>query len=397
MNRHPSTPPAAPSLAERVFRPLERFLEVEAASGIVLLAAAAAALIWANSPFAASYERLWHAPLTFAVGGFTFEQSLHFWVNDGLMTIFFLVVGLEIRRELHDGALSNPKLAALPVAAALGGIVAPAAIYLAFNADPVLGKGWAVPTATDIAFAVGVLALLGKRVSRGLRALLLALAIIDDIAAILVIAFFYSGGIALGGLLIAIGGLMGALLFRWLGVRAAFAYVIPGGVVWAGLLQAGIHPTLAGVALGLLIPVARVEDALHPWVAYGIMPLFALANAGVGLGALRFDSAASTTLTAGIVFGLVFGKPLGIVVASLLSVRLGLSALPSDVTWRGVLLVGCLGGIGFTMSIFIANLAFPDQALLAAAKIAVLVASTLAAVGGGLLGLWLLRGRGPAD
>lgn len=450
MNRRSSTPPASsPSLAERVFRPLERFLEVEASSGIVLLAAAAAALIWANSPFSASYERLWHAPLTFAVGAFTFEQPLHFWINDGLMTIFFLVVGLEIRRELHEGALSNPKLAVLPVAAALGGILAPAAIYLLFNADPLSRQGWAVPTATDIAFAVGVLALLGNRVSRGLRALLLALAIIDDIAAILVIAFFYSSGIAIGGLLIAAGGLLGVLLLRWLGVRAAFPYAIPGSIVWAGLLQAGLHPTLAGVALGLLTPVAspferegplaaagraleefsegarrgsrdhddlirpmkklrraqremlppliRVENALHPWVAYGVMPLFALANAGVGLGDFRFESAVSSALTAGIMVGLVVGKPLGIMAASLLSVRLGLSALPGDVTWRGVLVVGSLGGIGFTMSIFIANLAFPDETRLESAKLAVLAASTLAAVGGWLLGRWLLRHRGPAD
>jgi NhaA family Na+:H+ antiporter len=418
-------------LALKLFKPLERFLRVQAASGIVLLAATAVALVWANSPWASSYSSLWEAPFTIGYGVLIAEQPLRFWVNEGLMTVFFLLVGLEIRRELHDGALASARAAALPVAAAAGGIIVPALIYVALNSDPLLLRGWAVPTATDIAFAIGALTVLGARVPRSLRVLLLALAIIDDIAAILVIAFFYSEGIAPAGLLIALGGVMGVLLFRRLGIRNALAYVIPGALLWIGLLRAGVHPTLAGVVLGLLTPVTsagprdnllasasaalndfrdrlrrpqrasdellepvrqlklaqrellapvvRVETAIHPWVAYGIMPLFALANAGISLGGLDFASPAAMTLTAGVALGLVIGKPLGIVLASALAVRTRLSALPDDVSWSGVLVVGCLGGIGFTMSIFIANLAFQDEALLSLAKFAVLAASAAAA------------------
>jgi Na+:H+ antiporter, NhaA family len=449
MDRHRSAATPADALTGRIFGPLERFLHVEAASGLVLLAAAVLALLWANSPWARAYEALWHTPFTIGFGKLIVAQPLHFWINDGLMTIFFLVVGLEIRRELHKGTLSSMRLATLPVAAALGGILLPALIYIGFNTEPQVRRGWAIPTATDIAFAVGVLALLGGRVPSALRVLLLALAIVDDLVAILVIALFYSSGIAASGVIVAGLGVLGVLAFQWLGFRHALVYSLPGIVVWLGLLQAGVHPTLAGVVLGLLTPVAtlrgrhallatakqaldvfgeraerkardarelvqpvqqlgraqremlapvvRVEAALHPWVAYGIMPLFALANAGVNLQGVALDSPASGAVAAGVALALILGKPLGILFAAWLAVKAGIAALPPTVSWRGVLLVGLLGGIGFTMSIFIANLAFTDTVLLASAKLAVLVGSTVAGVSGLLFGRWALMAQSRAS
>jgi NhaA family Na+:H+ antiporter len=347
----------------------------ESTSGLTLLGATAVALAWANSPWADAYTALWQLPIG--------PADLHFWINDGLMSLFFLLVGLEVRREMHDGALSSLPLAALPFAAALGGVAVPALIYwLAVAPDPALQRGWAVPTATDIAFAVGVLGVLGSRVPPGLRIMLLALAIIDDIVAILVIALVYSGGIGASGLLICAAGVLAVLLLQRQRIDTGWAYLLPGAVVWFGALKAGIHPTLAGVALGLLTPVAaarRVEVALQPWIGLAVMPLFALANAGVQVGGLAFDTPPMGTLTGAIVLALLLGKPLGILALSALAVRLRVAVLPRGVTWRGVLLVGCLGGIGFTMSIFIATLAFPSPALLEAAKFAVLAGSGSAA------------------
>lgn len=427
---------SAQRVAERIFGALDRFLHVEAVSGIVLLAAAAVALAWANSPAARSYHDLWHLSLSIGIGGRTFSQSLHFLINDALMSVFFLVVGMEIRREMHEGALASLQLAALPLAAALGGVIVPAAIYLTLNGDGVTSRGWAVPTATDIAFAVGVLALLGKSIPGSVRILLLALAIIDDIAAVIIIAVFHSGGLDYSGLLIAGVGVLLILGMQQTGIGAALAYVLPGAVIWYGLLRTGVHPTLAGVVLGLMTPVVsvrmretpmdaasraldelgsrvqepghdarkliepvrqlrhaqrellppviRVEAALHPWVAYGIMPLFALANAGVSFGEMDLARDGSLSVMSGVFLALVVGKPLGIVLGSWIAVRLRWSLLPPDVTWSAVWLVGCLGGIGFTMSIFIATLAF-DGHLLAASKFAVLLASVAA----GILGLAL--------
>ena len=231
-----------------------RFISVEAMSGVALLAAAALALAWANSPWAGAYEALWHLKLGLGVAEYLPAHDLHFWVNDGLMSVFFLVVGLEIRREMRDGALSDPRVATLPIIAAIGGVAFPALLYVLINSDPAARRGWAIPTATDIAFAVGVLSLIGKDVPPALRLLLLTLAIIDDIAAIVVIAFFYSSGIAVGGLLIVAAGVLGVLVLQWLGVQPALAYVLPGSVVWFGMLRAGVHPALAGVLLGLLTP-----------------------------------------------------------------------------------------------------------------------------------------------
>jgi len=392
---------------------LLRFVSVEAASGTVLVLAAVVAFVWANSPWAFAYEAPWHIELGFGLERYLPHHNLRFWVNDGLMTIFFLVVGLEIRREMHDGALSHPRVATLPIVAAAGGVLVPALTYLLVSL-PGTRRGWAIPTATDIAFALGVLSLIG-RVPATLRMLLLTLAIVDDIAAILVIAFFYSSGIAPGGLLIAVAGVALVLLLQWLSVQPALAYVVPGAIVWFGMLSAGVHPAVAGVVLGLLTPVSarfgrrsgrassaaagtaakppalrspveRVESRLHPYVAFAIMPLFALANAGVSLKGLALTGGAPLAIGAGVVLGLVLGKPLGISLASCAAVKLGLCELPAGIRWRHVLLLGVLGGIGFTMSIFISNLAFTERELLAAARFAVLVASAVAATAGLVLG-----------
>lgn len=432
MNNRPSFEdlPRPQRLAEQALANLQRFLRVEAVSGAVLLVAAAAALIWANSPFAHSYHVFWNLPVTIGFGEYVFSRSLHFWVNDALMTLFFLVVGMEIRREIHEGALSKPDQAVLPLIAATGGVIVPAIIYLSLNGDPVRSQGWAVPTATDIAFAVGILALLGRSIPVNVRAFLLALAIIDDIIAVLIIAMFYSGGIEFSGFAVAALGLVAVLGFQRMGIGSALAYVVPGALVWTGFLIAGIHPTLAGVALGLMTParpipmrehpleivsrvlkqlqsgdaverkdshrlrrplrdlrvanrellppVSRVQMAMHPWVAFGIMPIFALANAGVTLTGTGFSTAAHYVML-GTAVALVAGKPLGIVGATWIAVRLGWGRLAPDVSWEGVCLVGLLAGIGFTMSIFIAMLAFSDEGLLNAAKLGVLLGSLAAA------------------
>jgi NhaA family Na+:H+ antiporter len=392
-----------------------RFISVEAASAVMLVAAAAIALTWANSPWAHAYEALWQRRLSLGAPLLP-AYDLHFWVNDGLMSIFFLLVGLEIRREIHEGALSDPRVAALPIIAAAGGVLVPALSYLLVGSGALVRRGWAVPTATDIAFALGVLSLI-PRVPRALRMLLLTLAIADDIAAVLIIAFFYSGGIVPGQFLTIAAGVVLVLLLQALGVRPALAYVLPGALVWLGMLRAGLHPALAGVVLGLLTPVTaefgrsarrpreppgavpatdpprapdspvlRVEAMLHPYVAFGIMPLFAFANAGVSLGGLALGAGAPLAVGTGVVLGLVLGKPIGIVLAAITAVRLKLCELPPGVQWRHMVLLGILGGIGFTMSVFIADLAFEDRALLAAAKFAVLLGSAIAATLAFLLG-----------
>jgi Na+:H+ antiporter, NhaA family len=432
-------------LARRALAPVERFLAIEAASGILLLAAAAVALVWANSPWRQSYTALWHVPLGLKLGPFSFERDLHFWINDGVMTIFFFVVGLEIRREIHRGELSELRRAALPLAAAVGGMLLPAGIFLALNGGRGSANGWGIPMATDIAFAVGVLTLLGKRVPPALRILLLALAVIDDVGAIVVIAIFYSSGLAPIGFLVMGGGLASMLAMQALGVRSAWAYVPPGAVMWAGAYAAGIHPTLAGVVIGLVTPVRawfgpkvfaeradasvaavreqyvederamlahlddlnlarreavspveRIQHALHGWVAFGAMPLFALANAGVSLGDASFKGEPLLVFL-GVSIGLVLGKPLGVLGFSWLAERLGLAALPRGVTWSQVGLVGVVAGIGFTMSIFIAQLAFPAGAYLETAKVGILIGSGAAAVLGYGLGRMILTTRPPDE
>jgi Na+:H+ antiporter, NhaA family len=450
----PSAPPEAWEPLLRVARiakrPLERFLAIEAASGILLLVSAAIALGWANSPWAGTYHHLWELPLGVRIGGFTFERSLEWFVNDVLMVIFFFVVGMEIRREVHHGELSEWRRAALPAAAALGGMMAPAGFYLLLAGDRSTHSGWGVPMATDIAFAVGILTLLGKRVPPALRVLLLAVAVIDDLGAIIVIALFYSSGIAVKGLLVACVGLGGIIAMQRLGVRAKLLYVVPAAVAWAGVYSAGIHPTIAGVIVGLMTPVrawlgaegflqgvqgqlnflhrkgtshlsshelastlhhvdtARREamapaesliEALHPWVAFAIMPLFALANAGVTVTAGELDADAWRVIY-GTSAGLVLGKPIGVILAIALTLKSGLGTLPRGLSARHVLVLGIVAGIGFTMALFIAQLAFVDAALLAAAKLAVLAASGVAAllsVGCGLFLLSTEQERGIAE
>ena len=369
------------------------------------------------------------------LGPWTWSTDLHFFVNDVLMTIFFLVVGMEIRREMYNGALADVRQALLPIIAALGGVVVPALIYVALaRGDAQLLNGWAIPTATDIAFAVGVLALLGKSIPGPLRIFLLALAIIDDIVAVLIIAFFYSGGLDYSGFGIALVGLVLVLLFNRMGVAAAWAYVVPGAILWLGLLHTGAHPTLAGVVLGLMTPVTmrpaqrhhldvaeqaltrirshaqrgqfevdvlhhelriattaqrdllppvfRLPAMLHPWVAFGVMPIFALANAGVQFGGMDLAATGPHTVFWGVLLALVLGKPLGVFLATFLAVKSGVSPLPEGINWRGVLLVGVLAGIGFTMAIFVGGLAFSDAALLSAAKLGILAASATAAIVG---------------
>jgi Na+:H+ antiporter, NhaA family len=409
-----SAPPTIPATSGSIATAFARFFSTEAASGVVLLFVTAIALLWANSPAAPLYHALWHTPLTLSIGGHPYSLPLEFGVNDGLMTIFFLVVGLELRRELHSGVLSEVRAAAFPIIAALGGVAAPAVIYLVLNTDPQLRTGWAVPTATDIAFAVGVLALLGRRVASPVRMLLLAVAVIDDIVAIAIIAFYFSSGLSLPGLLVAASGVGLVYLLQYFKVRTAWGYVLPGAVLWFGLLKCGIHPTLAGVVLGMMTPVdagkwglrsrrsdelvppvERVQRVLHPWVAFGVMPLFALANAGVDMRQLDLHDAAAASIAVGVAIALLLGKPLGIFVASYLAVKSGVCRLPAGVGWRQVLLVGLIGGIGFTMAIFIASLAFDSPQLLDAAKFGILVASGLAGVAGLLYG-WLAI-RKPAD
>jgi len=424
-------------------------MHVQAGSGIALLVAATIALVWANSPYGESYEALWHTPFRIGIGQWTIEESLHFWINDFLMAIFFFVVGLEIKREIVEGALSDIRRAALPVAAALGGMVVPAGIFIALNLGSPAQHGWGVPMATDIAFAVGVLTLLGNRVPAALRILLLALAIIDDIGAILVIAVFYSSGLQPDALIIIGAGLLGILALTWIGVRPGLLWVVPPLVVWAGMLRFGVHPTIAGVVVGLMVPIKswfgrdrflqiartalddfqkrarqtdvderdlveplnilaqarkealspakRIETSLHPWVAFIIMPVFALANAGVHVAGLDFGIAGASTAMLGVGVGLVLGKCLGIVGFSWISVRLGLCLLPPGVSWRGMLVLGASGGIGFTMAIFIAELAFAQSPLLSPAKLAVLIGTALSGTIALVSGALLLRAPGAAE
>ncbi|WP_438747198.1 Na+/H+ antiporter NhaA [Bartonella rochalimae] len=422
-------PNRASIVTKRALFAIESFLHIEALSGIVLLVAATAALIFANSKYIALYEAFWHTSLGFNFGHFNLSWDLHFWVNDVLMTVFFLVAGMEIRREIHEGALANFKQAVLPIVAAIGGVCFPAVIYLSFNLNGGHTYGWAVPTATDIAFALGILALLGKAIPPNLHIILLSLAIIDDIIAVLIIAFFYSTNLDPSGLAIASAGIVLVLFFQWIGFASAWLYIVPGAIIWCGLMVTGVHPSLSGVILGMMTPVfptrhfvapltmlsnavkslqekndvkdlhyvsmtlkkvrkgqrdmiapvIRVQKALHPWVAYGIMPIFAFANAGVSFANFDLSSDKSFFIVFGIIIGLLVGKPLGIITASYLAVKSGLCRLPPHMTWEGILLIGFLAGIGFTMSIFVSMLAFKDIVQLDSAKIGVLCGSGLSA------------------
>jgi NhaA family Na+:H+ antiporter len=433
----------APPLA-RLLRPFQEFAQVSASSGLILLFCTAVALLWANSPWSQAYTTLWHIPFEISLSPFTLRDSLVEWIDHGLMTVFFFVAGLEIKRELLIGELASFRQAALPMCAALGGMIVPATLYLLLNAGTPGSAGWGIPMATDIAFALGILALLGTRVPIALKVFLTALAIVDDLGAVLVIAVFYTTQIAWGALAIG-GGLVGLLIAaNRLGIRHPLVYGLLTLALWLALLQSGVYATIAGVIAAMTIPararmhtgqfvrdsqrfletfqrtgasgeegflnqtqeaavqaletaceqvqtpMQRLEHVLHPWVTFAIMPLFALANAGVSLGdnmTLAFTHATSL----GIILGLVIGKQVGITAFAWFAVRSGLAALPYGVTWGHIYGVGWLGGIGFTMSIFVASLGFGDTALLPIAKLGILTASLVA----GIVGWGLLRRLSP--
>ncbi|MHB8514365.1 MAG: Na+/H+ antiporter NhaA [Dehalococcoidia bacterium] len=425
-----------------IVRPLQEFLRTETAGGVLLLLAAAAALAWANTPFASSYGDFWGAHLRAGVNSIAIDLSLRGWVNDALMAVFFYVVGLEIKREAIEGELTDWRRAALPVAAALGGMLVPAALYFALNAGGAGERGWGIPMATDIAFAVGVVALAGARVPASLKVFLLALAIVDDIGAIVVIALFYSDGISLAWLAAAAGIFALFVAMGRGGVRSVTLYLAAGVVAWLAVYESGVHATIAGVVLGLLTPVRplgdaedgpqargrlmdqdgqgraeelraaansdgegpapdrqpvldRIEHVLHPWTSYLIVPVFALANAGIAVdgGALR--QAVHSPVAVGVVLGLVAGKPVGVLCFAWLATRLGLAALPDGVRWPQVAAVAVVAGIGFTVSLFISALAFSDQRLVDEAKLGILGGSLLMGVGG-YLALRAATRAGPA-
>jgi len=430
---------------ERAVRPFQQFAELEASGGILLISCTVIALVWANSGWAASYFHLWHTDLTFGFAGRNVSEPLHFWINDGLMALFFLLVGLEIKREALVGELASFRKAALPIAAAIGGMLVPAAIFWLLNHAGPGAPGWGIPMATDIAFALGVLALLGDRAPVSLRVFLAALAIADDIGAVLVIAFFYTAQISWISLGFAAFIFASLIVMNRIGVRHPVIYALFGVGLWIAFLKSGIHPTVAGVLLALTIParqridvpaflarsestldrirraeeagerseaiaakghaieslvadcervespMLRFEHALVPWSKYIIMPVFALANAGVAVGG---DSSGSLLqpISLGILCGLVLGKPVGVLAFSWLGTWTGLASLPTGVSWRQILGVGALAGIGFTMSLFVANLAFGPVPALEAAKVGILTASLIA----GIVGTTLLFRKRPA-
>ncbi|MDP8926145.1 MAG: Na+/H+ antiporter NhaA [Actinomycetota bacterium] len=425
----------------KIVRPFQEFADRASSGGIALIAAAIVALVWANSPWGDSYTQLWATELSVGLGGFSMEKDLTHWINDGLMAVFFLVVGLEIKREILVGELSSPRRAALPIAAAIGGAVLPAVIYVAINFGTEGVYGWGIPMATDIAFALGVLALLGERAPLGLKVFMTALAIVDDIVAVVVIAVFYTSDVSWSALVIGAAFLAALVTANLAGVGKPLVYVLLGIGLWFAFLQSGVHATIAGVLLAMTVPASsfidtgeflqrsrslldrferagergdsvlcneerqgtlhalnsaneevepplqEMEHALHPWVVFAIMPLFALANAGVVVDE-DFAATLLNPVSLGIVAGLLLGKQFGIALFAWLAVKSGISELPGGTTWRHVYGAGWLGGIGFTMSLFISDLAFTDGPLLDVAKLGILVASLIA----GVVGWMILRG-----
>jgi NhaA family Na+:H+ antiporter len=372
------------------------FFHHEAAGGLMLVVAALVALLASNSPLAWLYDGFLHTPVGVRVGPLALDKSLLHWINDGLMAIFFFLVGLEIKRELLQGELSTFGQAALPVVAAIGGMVVPAVIYIGINTgDPVALRGWAIPTATDIAFAVGVLALLGPRIPSSLKIFLLALAIIDDLGAIVIIALFYTDNLSLVSLTLAFAGLAVLAILNGRGVTRLAPYLLTGVFIWVCVLKSGVHATLAGVAVALAIPLTsksegepslleQLEESLHPWVAFAVLPLFAFANAGVSLQGLSPENLLEP-IPLGIAAGLFAGKAIGVFGATWIAVMGGLAGKPDGASWLQILGVALLSGIGFTMSLFIGMLAFPDPAEAASLRLGVLTGSLLSAVAGYLL------------
>jgi len=391
----------------RLFAPLSEFLETESAGGVVLLLGTIVAFTWANISID-GYEDFWRNGLTIGVGDFSISENLRGWVNDGLMTLFFFVVGLEIKRELACGELRDPKAAALPAIAAVGGMLVPALLFLAITAGTGASEGWGIPMATDIAFAVGVVGLLGTRVPSPLKLFLLTLAIVDDIGAIVVIALFYGEDLEPRWLLVALIDVVAVLVMQRARVSSPLAYVAPGTVLWVSVLESGVHATLAGVALGLLTPavwphrgdpLVTLEHRLHPAVSFGIVPLFAIANAGVSIAPDALGDALGSAATWGIVVGLVVGKVVGVSTATFAAARIGAGRLPPGVRPLHVVGTGAIAGIGFTVSLFVAELSFGGgEGPLADAKIGVLLASVAAAtIGAVILQVAGRSGRGTSD
>ncbi len=427
-------PPRPSTLVVRLTRPFLRFVELEAASSILLLLMTIVALVWANSPFHHGYEHLKHLPLSVGAGDVRLSLPLEAWVNDALMAIFFFVVGLEIKRELVHGELSSRARAMLPVLGAVGGMVVPASIYVAFHAGGEAMSGWGIPMATDIAFAVAALSVFGSRVPPGLKVFLLALAIADDLGAVAVIAIFYTANLSLGWLGLAVLGLAFTFAMNLAGVRGYAFYVLVGAFVWIAMLQSGVHATVAGVALGFLTPttpedptqetlvkrgmhaldrlrrvVAEEQDhggherhrvlrelqdvgrsilspldhltnVLHPWVAFLIMPLFALTNAGVAFEASTLSDPMAQRVGLAVALGLLIGKPVGITLFSWMAVRMRIAELPRGIGWTAIFATGVLAGIGFTVALFITALAFEDARFTAGSKIGILIGSAIATV-----------------
>ena len=421
---------------EQIVRPFQYFADKASSGGILLIAAAIVALVWANSPWGGSYTRLWGTELYVSLGPFSIEEDLTHWINDGLMAVFFLVVGLEIKREILVGELSSPRRAALPLAAAIGGAVLPASVYVAINFGTEGVSGWGIPMATDIAFALGVLALLGRRAPLGLKVFLTALAIVDDILAVMVIALFYTSDVSWGALGVGAVFLVALIAANLGGVGKPLPYALLGIGLWLCFLESGVHATIAGVLLAMTVPASsfidtgdflkrsrglldhfeqagerggdpvlcneerqgalhalnrvnedvepplqELEHALHPWVVFAIMPLFALANAGVLLGE-DFTSTLLNPVSVGIVAGLLVGKQVGITLFAWLAVKSGISEMPQGVTWLNIYGASWLAGIGFTMSLFISDLAFAEGSLLDVAKLGILAASLIAGIAG---------------
>ena len=410
-------------LARYIGRPIHQFAAIEAAGGVLMLIATVVALVWVNSPWQDSYYDFWHTHVSFSVGGYHFEHDLEHIVQDGLMAVFFFVVGLEIKRELVNGQLRDPRFAALPAVAALGGMVVPALVYFAFNSDGPGQDGWGIPMATDIAFAIGVLSLLGNRIPRQMKVFLLTLAIVDDIGAILVIAIFYTSDLSGNWLLTAAVLLGGILALRRLDVWYLPVYLVVGVAFWLAVLESGVHATIAGVVLGLITPAKplqseedarrwakwlqmqdvvdlddvrrvgfhlresqpvslRIEELLHPIAGYIIIPLFALSAAGVELSGDVLSDAVTSPVTVGVVIGLVVGKTAGISVFSWIAHRLGWVTIPKSMTGLHMVGLAMVAGIGFTVSLFISRLAFDDPSIADESKIGILVGSLIAAVVG---------------
>lgn len=439
-------------VADQIIKPTQRFFKKEAASSILLIAATIIALIWVNSDIGETYKSFWHTQISFVFGNLRISKTLVHWINDGLMALFFFTVGLEIKREILVGELASPKKALLPVIAALGGMLVPGLVYVVFNLGTPTLNGWGIPMATDIAFALGAIAVFGRRLPMGLRIFLAAFAIADDLGAVIIIAVFYTQEIVWSYILISFFLTLGLAVANFLWIRWTLVYAILGISLWFFVLGSGVHPTIAGVIVSLFVPargrydtdhflqnvknitekfqceeqscghsillnqehmyavqalelachdvetpLQRLMHALHPWVVFLILPLFAMGNTGLTFHGIIFSKAASHPVILGIIFGLVFGKPLGILLFSYLAVKTGLAALPQDIRWSHIFGAAMLGGIGFTMALFLSDLSFSSSLLLNYARLAILVGSVLSAlIGIAYLGIVCAINRNPS-